>query len=208
MESGRPWVKESMHIASKYLAASILDSLLLRFRVCMGWSSVLLKAALSTQVAPTPEGRWKVFTSCCGLASGDSLRLQGKECVRRNEKQKMGEFPPCPSFLGKSLRPQHMQWLKGHRHRDCTALGTHTAQPWQELSCCSPSASGLAPLPRGEWRTLCKGTLCWPGSALSPNQLQHQTRCELPSLTSWRSWGQGQSRRWRSHRYSRRSSLA
>lgn len=61
-------------MASKYLAASILDSLLLRF--CMGWSSVLLKGVLSTQVAPTPEGRWKVFTSCWGLASGDSLMLQ------------------------------------------------------------------------------------------------------------------------------------
>lgn len=64
LESGRPWVKESMHMAPKYLAASILDSLLLRLRVCMGWSSVLLKGVLSTQVAPTPEGRWKVFTSC------------------------------------------------------------------------------------------------------------------------------------------------
>lgn len=51
-------------MASKYLAASILDSLLLRLSVCMGWSSVLLKGVLSTQVAPTPEGRWKVFTSC------------------------------------------------------------------------------------------------------------------------------------------------
>lgn len=51
-------------MASKYLAASILVSLLLRLRVCTGWSSVLLKGVLSTQVAPTPEGRWKVFTSC------------------------------------------------------------------------------------------------------------------------------------------------
>lgn len=74
-------------MASKYLAASILDSLLLRLRVCMGWSSVLLKAVLSTQVAPTPEGRWKVFTSCWGLASGDSLMLRGDERVRRSKEQ-------------------------------------------------------------------------------------------------------------------------
>lgn len=82
-------------MASKYLAASILDSLLLRLRVCMGWSSVLLKAVLSTQVAPTPEGRWKVFTSCWGLASGDSLRLRGEEQVRRSKEQESTTLAIC-----------------------------------------------------------------------------------------------------------------
>lgn len=92
-------------MASKYLAASILDSLLLRLRVCMGWSNVLLKAVLSTQVAPTPEGRWKVFTSCWGLASGDSLMLRGDERVRRSKEQDTWVSPPWPFFAGTSLKP-------------------------------------------------------------------------------------------------------
>lgn len=96
-----------MHIASKYLAASILDSLLLRFKVCMGWSSVLLKAVLSTQVAPMPEGRWKVFTSCWGLASGDSLMLQG-ENTREGTRGVRHGTSHLGNLLGKSLQPQYV----------------------------------------------------------------------------------------------------
>ena len=95
-------------MASKYLAASILDSLLSRLRVCMGWSSVLLKAVLSTQVAPTPEGRWKVFTSCWGLASGDSLMLLGEEQVRRTKQWETRVSSPWPSSAGTSPRPWHI----------------------------------------------------------------------------------------------------
>lgn len=82
LERGTPWVKESRHIESKYLAARVLELLALGLRVCASWSRVLLKGVLRIQVAPIPEGRRKVLMIFCGLASGDSLFLRvDQRCV-------------------------------------------------------------------------------------------------------------------------------
>lgn len=72
LDRGRPCVKDSRHMPSKNRAASRRDSPLLRFSV---GPSEPLAGDLSTQVAPTPDGSRKVFTSCWGLASGDSWNL-------------------------------------------------------------------------------------------------------------------------------------
>lgn len=76
LESGTPWVKESRHIESKYLAARVLELLALGLRVRASWSRVLLKGVFRIQVAPTPEGRRRVLAIFWGLASGESLFLR------------------------------------------------------------------------------------------------------------------------------------
>lgn len=76
LESGSPCVKDSKHMLSKKRAASTRDSPLLRFSV---GPREPLAGNFSTQVAPTPDGRWNVLTSCWGLASGDNRNLGGAQ---------------------------------------------------------------------------------------------------------------------------------
>lgn len=168
-------------MASKYLAASILDSLLLRLRVCMGWSSVLLKAVLSTQVAPTPEGRWKVFTSCWGLASGDSLRLQGEEQVRCSKEPESTTLAIC------RVPPEALALI--------TAEWAHTACACRSRAADRSQRHGWHPseTPWGGW-----GLLSVRGRGPSQTLLQSPTSLGAsppscpPSRSQGWEWGQGQ----------------